>query len=263
MVSPHARLRGHSRGDVFSWASARPMNNYCVIARCAIVLGIIDPALQGCAGPGAYTPAQMQRGRKSACCDPPIQGRSSQCGNAQHISNAKKRGGGYGVFAAVDDGAGSHRGTVRWPRCEGLQLSSGRPPPRARTIEHGSASSSERHTCIARQFGRESAVASLSSSVTSSRPIQSRTSDRRQPMARPRKFSLFGKRPTKHRPAISQRGRRVRRATSCDLNSSSSGGKRSLTQGEITTRFSLFARPYGLPAAEVGFTHGDESSSYT
>jgi hypothetical protein len=70
-------------------------------------------------------------------------------------------------------------------------------------------------------------------------------------MARPWKFSRFGKRPIKHKPAISQRGRRVRRATSCDLSSSLIGGKRSLTHGEINTRFSVFAVEIGLPAAEV------------
>jgi hypothetical protein len=88
----------------------------------------------------------------------------------------------------------------------------------------------------------------LPDSMTKSRPSQSMTSDRRQPIARPRKLKHFGKRPIKHRPAINQRGLRVRRATSWDLSSSLIGGKRSLTQGEITTLASLFAVAIDLSA---------------
>ncbi|MEO8064750.1 MAG: hypothetical protein ABI821_18615 [Pseudomonadota bacterium] len=83
-----------------------------------------------------------------------------------------------------------------------------------------------------------------------SRAIQSNTSDRRQPIARPWNLSFFGNLPSRHNPESTQRGRRVRRATSWDLRSSLIGGKRSLTQGETMTFVALLTVAIGLPAID-------------
>lgn len=100
---------------------------------------------------------------------------------------------------------------------------------------HGAMHSSGRHTCLG-DFLEQRRLRERSSAVTvTSRDIQSRISDRVQPIGRPRNLSLRGNRPIKLSPASTHRGRRVRRATSWALRISFSGGQRSLTHGGSTT----------------------------
>ena len=97
----------------------------------------------------------------------------------------------------------------------------------------GVAHSDGRQECRGCLRAQRRGVLSFSRTIAGSRDIQSRTSDRRQPIPRPRNLSFFGNRPIRHRPVNTQSGRRVRRATSCALRSSIQGGNFSFTQREI------------------------------
>jgi hypothetical protein len=74
-----------------------------------------------------------------------------------------------------------------------------------------------------------------SRSSAKSLAIHSSTSDSHQPTALPRNRALLGNRPINASPTSSHRGRRVRRATSCALRRSVSGGYGSLIQRESVT----------------------------
>jgi hypothetical protein len=91
---------------------------------------------------------------------------------------------------------------------------------------------SGRHVCrgCVRQLARGDVWLRSSKSFA----IHSRTSDNHHPRTLPRNRALFGNRPISVNPTRSHRGRRVRRATSCALKSSVSGGYGSLIQREST-----------------------------
>lgn len=84
-----------------------------------------------------------------------------------------------------------------------------------------------RHACRGQLRGRRPRVIAFGTLVdvrAALRAIQFITSDRRQPIGRPRNLRLFGNRRIRRNPAITQRGLRMSRATSCALRSSCSGG---------------------------------------
>ena len=72
--------------------------------------------------------------------------------------------------------------------------------------------------------------------IVSSRVIQVRTSERSQPIRRPRYWHFLGNLPTSANPQSIQLGRRVRRATSCALRMSCHAGSGSFTQRDSATR---------------------------
>lgn len=103
---------------------------------------------------------------------------------------------------------------------QGLHAVSGRRAAHLRVGMQGAAHSSGRHACwerFRRQVRREHGS---SRSTAKSRDIQSTTSDRDQPSARPRNLSFLGNRPIRLNPVRIHRGLLISRATSCELSSS-------------------------------------------
>jgi hypothetical protein len=166
-----------------------------------IVLGIGNPGLERSPGPGTNASAQMNRRRKTTDRDPPIERRSRQGRHFNHVSDAVKRRDDVGCAAsfAIDRSACIHR------RMAGDVLS-----------------------CAPGLRRRLRALDRLALPWWRVNPKfcanHATTSDRRQLMARPLSLSFFENLPIRHSPAITQRSRRVSRATSWVHKSSCSGG---------------------------------------
>lgn len=207
-VTSRARGRGLARG-VFS----RPpptAGSWCGGGlRCAIVFRICDPRLKRDSRPGACASPEMDRRRESTCGDSPVKCRSGKGCDPKHVPYAIERR--YDVRAFIREFLGdAHRRLEPELHLRVRRFTSDG------HLEH----SSRRRAC--RGCGLEPRVISSAGREPNarSRAIHSSTSDRCQPIARPWKVRLFGKRPRRQSPMSIQRGRRIRRATSCALSNS-------------------------------------------
>jgi len=108
---------------------------------------------------------------------------------------------------------------------------------RDRTLLHETvpSHSSGRDACLGVGPPRRNSFVERQPTACKSFASQDMTSDRNQPIPRPWYRRFRGKPRSNTILASSQRGRRVRRATSRALKSCSQSGKRSLTHGDSTT----------------------------
>jgi hypothetical protein len=176
---------------VLSGSTARSANSRAGRWRYTIVLGIGQPRLKRRSGPCADAAAQVDRTRKASSGNPPMECRACQGRHADHVPDAIKRWNDFGsaVVFSVDRAARAHR------RPLGDDL------PAIRRLR--------RRLCAGHRPPLLRWRLSRSCSAKLARPTE-----RRVPRVCPRRLRCFENRRTRHNPAIAQRSRRVRRATS-------------------------------------------------
>lgn len=221
-----------SRHGVLSRSATGAVHGRDGHARCPIVLRIGYPCLESGVRPGADPPTEMNGRGKSSSRDPPIKRRSRQRRDPDDVPETVKRR--YDVTPEEtligNRDICTHRLTVGGDTPCALRRAWLRRRNFDETVRRKTNDACRGILRLQARF-----IVLRWRTIARSRAIHSRTSDRRQPMQRPRNFSFLGNLPNRLRPTIIQHGRRVNLATSCALSSSCTGGYRSLTHFEIDT----------------------------
>jgi hypothetical protein len=206
-----------STGRVLAWPAPSPRSGRPIRIGRTIAFRIVDPASKRSGCPAGSSAPQVNGSGKPVSRYAAVEGWPTQRGYTENITQSIESR--RDLHALGDPCAFSRDASQGF--VIGLTL-------------HSNCLFRPTHGCLRKRFLAERTF-EHGPRTCRSLPSQPSTSDRSQPIGRPRKRSFRGKWPTSERAVTNQRWRRVSRATSREVRISFQVGNRSLTQRERAT----------------------------